>query len=69
MDVWKPDFNYPYRLDDGRENLEVGGDVLRVVRGGSFFYNQNDVRCACRVGDFPNSGAYRYGFRVAVSSI
>jgi len=43
-----PDFQYPYRVDDGRENLEAGDDVPRVLRGGSFFFDERLIRCACR---------------------
>lgn len=54
---------YPYRPDDGRENLTVGG--LRILRGGSW-YNDNPaiVRCAYRWGT-PDSGFDGIGFRVA----
>ena len=30
---WK---NYPYKSNDGREDLAAGSDVPRVLRGGSF---------------------------------
>ncbi len=54
---------YPYRPDDGRENLTAGG--LRILRGGSW-YNDNPaiVRCAYRWGT-PDSGFDGIGFRVA----
>ena len=65
----KPDFDYPYRLDDGRENLEAGGNILRVVRGGSFDLNQYLVRCARRVRHAPYFGYDLDGCRVALSPI
>ena len=34
-DVQKPDFGYPYVPGDGRERLDAGNDVLRVLRGAS----------------------------------
>jgi formylglycine-generating enzyme required for sulfatase activity len=57
--------NYPYRRDDGREDLEAEG--ARVLRGGAFDDNERFVRCAYRFRGLPY---YRYnyvGFRVVVA--
>ncbi|MCX6031782.1 MAG: SUMF1/EgtB/PvdO family nonheme iron enzyme, partial [Chloroflexi bacterium] len=54
--------DYPYRADDGRENLTEY--TSRVQRGGSFFNVASDARCAAR-GRFDSY--YRdvyFGFRV-----
>jgi len=59
------DRNYPYRLDDGREDLEAAGS--RVLRGGSWLADQNDARCAFRIGGAPGSRDPNIGFRVAAS--
>ncbi len=40
----------------------------RVLRGGSWGANQNDLRAAARLRDYPNSSWYALGFRVVVSS-
>ena len=65
-----PDFKYPYRADDSRENEEAGKDVPRVLRGGSYFHGQQYVRCAWRR---PLSPPYYFldygGFRVVVVPI
>ena len=46
-----PPFLYPYRGDDGREDMLAGTDALRVVRGDSpWNLNQRDARCAYRTG-------------------
>jgi toxoflavin biosynthesis protein ToxD len=58
---------YPYRSDDGRENLEAGDNVARVVRGGSFQNTEENVRAARRFRDQPTSRSDFVGFRVAVS--
>ena len=60
---------YPYRPDDGRENLEASG--YRVLRGGSWYAESpGGVRCACRDYDRPDNVIYDvYGFRVARSSL
>lgn len=58
--------DYPYRSDDGREDL-AGGDS-RVMRGGAFSTDEGRARCASRFGSLPD---YRYddlGFRVVVSA-
>ncbi len=65
----KPDFAYPYDPTDGREKLDAPGEVLRVLRGGSFGFNFDYVRCAARYHYLPD---YRYdliGFRVVVSPL
>jgi len=55
---------YPYRSDDGRENLDSEG--LRILRGGSWYDdNPGLVRCAYRVRHVPGAGGDRVGFRVA----
>ena len=63
------EFGYLYDPSDGRENLEAGDDVLRVVRGGSFSGPRGSARCASRLWDLPYLGWYDYGFRVVVSPI
>ncbi len=58
---------YPYKADDGREDLKGGDD--RVLRGGSFFSDLRSARGAFRLDLNP---LYRFddiGFRVVVSSI
>jgi formylglycine-generating enzyme required for sulfatase activity len=65
--LWK--FGYPYDHKDSRENLEVGGDTLRVVRGGSFSAPIHRVRCAYRnYRSLPIVRYSTYGFRVCVVS-
>ncbi|MCB9154453.1 MAG: SUMF1/EgtB/PvdO family nonheme iron enzyme [Caldilineae bacterium] len=60
----KPDFGYPYRPDDGRDNLTGSG--LRILRGGAFYGdNPAIVRCACRYRLLPVNWNDGLGFRVA----
>ncbi len=66
-DLFEPDFKYPYKLDDGRENLKAGNDVRRVLRGGSWSNIQRVARCASRGGDVPDIFRANVGFRVVVS--
>jgi formylglycine-generating enzyme required for sulfatase activity len=56
---------YPYQADDGREDLS--GDVHRVLRGGSFYHNRRNARCASRNGPYPGYRYHYLGFRVVVS--
>lgn len=60
--AYKP---YPYRVDDGRENLER--DESRVLRGGSWYNHEDLARCANR-DRYPRANRSGYvGFRVAES--
>lgn len=62
-------WRYPYNPADGRENLEAGTDVLRVLRGGSFSDDGNLARCAIRFHYLPWVGDFNFGFRLVVSPI
>ena len=64
-----PDFKYPYDPQDGRESLEAGDNVLRVVRGGSWRGHRGHARCVYRLGSRPDGRHYDLGFRVVVSPI
>ncbi len=55
---------YPYDPKDGREGPNAD---LRVLRGGSFYYDANFVRCAVRFRSIPDNGWVDFGFRVVVS--
>jgi formylglycine-generating enzyme required for sulfatase activity len=58
---------YPYDPRDGRENLQAGDDIRRVVRGGAFISLHRFVRCSCRVGSYPLFWDVNLGFRIALS--
>ena len=60
---------YPYDPGDGRENLEAGREVRRVLRGGAFLYEAWNVRCAFRLMDSPDVHWYSSGFRVVASPV
>ncbi len=55
---------YPYRFDDGREESEHKGNESRVLRGGAFYGNRKEARCASRWYD-PWFRHYYRGFRLA----
>lgn len=57
--IWK---SYPYDADDGRE--DQSGSSIRVLRGGSFLYFSDIVRCASRSGFNPYRRYGLFGFRV-----
>jgi formylglycine-generating enzyme required for sulfatase activity len=64
---WKnADFSYPYRLDDGRENLEADASVHRLFRGGSFADEVAQLRCGARRWYAPDHADKTRGFRVAL---
>jgi iron(II)-dependent oxidoreductase len=59
------DYLYPYKADDGRENL--AGSYARVIRGGSWFDPLPDANPANRSRYLPGSRASNIGFRLARS--
>jgi formylglycine-generating enzyme required for sulfatase activity len=63
----KPDFGYPYDPSDGREDLDTGHGVRRVVRGSSWYDDRRYARCASRY----RSGPFLIilGLRVVVVSL
>jgi len=66
-DGQKPDFGYPYDPNDQkREDLKVGNDIYRVVRGGSWGRSRGSSRCAFRRRNLPDARSYNGGFRVVV---
>jgi formylglycine-generating enzyme required for sulfatase activity len=56
--------DYPYRVDDGREDMNDSKGT-RVVRGGGWFDNHWVARCAYRAGISPVYFISFLGFRVA----
>jgi formylglycine-generating enzyme required for sulfatase activity/energy-coupling factor transporter ATP-binding protein EcfA2 len=68
--IWDSDkYTYPYQLNDGRESLEEESrKARRVLRGGAFYHDPRNVRCASRDDDSPYNWINFFGFRVCVSS-
>ena len=60
------DVDYPYVADDGRE--EAADPGKRIVRGGSFYYTQYQIRCAARTGFTPDTASQHIGFRVVLAA-
>jgi formylglycine-generating enzyme required for sulfatase activity/nucleoside phosphorylase len=58
-------YRYPYNCKYGRESLD--GRWLRVMRGGSWGYDQTIARCMVRYGQLPDLFFDTLGFRVVLS--
>jgi formylglycine-generating enzyme required for sulfatase activity len=66
-DWQKPTFGYPYNPTDARrEDLSAPNNVLRVLRGCAFWFDQRRARCAFRCGNVPHLRYDFRGFRVVV---
>ena len=59
-------FSYPYRFDDDREDEKGSNENMYILRGGSFKSNQQELRCANRIGFAPNTKESDFGFRIAI---
>lgn len=65
----KSEFGYPYVADDaGREALDAGGDVLRLIRGGTRLNVGDYARCAARFRYRSDGRGRALGFRVVLRS-
>ncbi len=63
-----PSFQYPYRDDDGREDLDAAPYIRRVLRGGCFSSGQLKACCTYR-GSLEPDGFWRgNGFRIVISN-
>jgi formylglycine-generating enzyme required for sulfatase activity/energy-coupling factor transporter ATP-binding protein EcfA2 len=60
---------YKYSPKDGREDLDAGDDVPRVLRGDSWGDYRDYARCTFRFCDDPNYSSGDHGFRVVVYRI
>ncbi len=68
--LWGPErdkltFPYPYKPDDGREQLQALDTIFRVVRGGSAWLDHWRARCAYRYSADARFACV-VGFRVVV---
>jgi formylglycine-generating enzyme required for sulfatase activity len=54
---------YPYRGDDGREDIISNGP--RVTHGGSWRSRPSSVRCSSRQSGLPADSLEVVGFRIA----
>ncbi len=59
--------DYPYRSQDGREDLS-NQNANRVLRGGSWLWDYEAAQCTHRRSGHPESFAQDIGFRCAKSS-
>jgi formylglycine-generating enzyme required for sulfatase activity len=60
-------FKYPYVPDAKRENLEAGDGEPRVLRGGAYYSELDECRCALRNRLYPDIGVDRRGLRALVA--
>ena len=58
---------YPFKVKDEWDAAYLEGDRPRVLRGGSFYGNENGARCAFRLRNHPVNWFRRCGFRVMLS--
>lgn len=65
-DMATPDFRYPY-AEDGREALDAGPTIRRVLRGGCFSSGQAKACCSYRGSLEPNGFWRGNGFRIVVA--
>jgi toxoflavin biosynthesis protein ToxD len=59
---------YPYRSEDGRDDLLTNKKELCVIRGGSWYYTRKLARCSAREAVLPTFISPALGFRLARTS-
>jgi formylglycine-generating enzyme required for sulfatase activity len=60
----QPQYGYPYDAYDGREDAEAPPQARRVVRVGSWDYDQYYARASARNYPLPDNRGSNHGFRV-----
>lgn len=65
--IYRAEYSYRYQFKDGREDLERPDTWSRVVRGGGYFWNAQNVRSASRSWFGPSYRSVSSGFRLCVS--
>ena len=64
--IFDDKYKYPYKSDDGREDLRQEG-AYHTLRGGAFYFDGDYARCAYRYEGNPYLRDSRFGFRVVLS--
>jgi iron(II)-dependent oxidoreductase len=67
LDLFQPQYRYPYDPHDGREKLDAPASVYRVLRGGSFNSRSASARITARYWFDPRARNESVGFRVVVA--
>jgi formylglycine-generating enzyme required for sulfatase activity len=63
---WTADWYGPYpAVDSAHDPRGPSAGTLRVVRGGSWYFDANSARCALRYTHAPADRGFSLGFRVA----
>lgn len=60
---------YPYRLNDGRDDLADSSELMRVLRGGPYSTSWHNARCAARERGRSTKASKSRGFRLVLSQI
>ncbi len=60
-------FTYPYQHHDQRDDPSASPDIYRILRGGSFQDNSDQLQCTTRFWYDPNGKDKLHGFRVVMS--
>ncbi|TGO21264.1 hypothetical protein BPAE_0230g00140 [Botrytis paeoniae] len=68
-DVSTSSLSYPYRGDDGRESLDAGAQIRRVIRGECFSSSREEASCTYRGSLEPGKSRRKNGFRIVVANI
>jgi formylglycine-generating enzyme required for sulfatase activity len=64
---WCQNLFQPYRCRSGAGGEEPDSNETRVLRGGSWFTDRLDARCACRLRFDPDVHDFNFGFRLVLA--
>jgi formylglycine-generating enzyme required for sulfatase activity len=66
---WVNDWYGEYPADDVVDPRGAAQGARRVIRGGSWYFDENSARCALRYTHLPQDSGFSLGFRVAADPI